>query len=128
MGGELSKREGVLLHSFQSEAGSFCCSIHRFTKIYALITISLLDIGYKWCFVISFFCFERVHLAMRGCTCALRECTRTLKTPNYPPLLLSSKEWNINSVGAAVQHNFRHTLLVPSREEKYQQPGRCGTA
>ena len=35
MGGELSKREGVLLHSFQSEAGSFCCSFHRFTKIYA---------------------------------------------------------------------------------------------
>ena len=86
MAGELSKREGVLLHSFQSEAGSFCCSFHRFTKIYALITISLLDIGFKWCFVISFFCFERVHLAMRGCTCALRGCSRTLKTPNSPPL------------------------------------------
>ena len=85
MGGELSKREVVLLHSFQSEAGSFCCSFHRFTKIYALITISLLDIGFKWCFVISFFCFERVHLAMRGCTCALRGSLRTLKTPNSPP-------------------------------------------
>ena len=38
MGGELSKREGVLLHSFQSEAESFYCFFHRFTKIYALIT------------------------------------------------------------------------------------------
>ena len=38
MGGELSKREGVLLHSFQSEADSFYCFFHRFTKIYALIT------------------------------------------------------------------------------------------
>ena len=86
IGGELPKREGVLVPSLQSEAGSFCCFFHRFTKIYALITISLLDIGFKWCFVISFFCFERVHLAMRGCTCALRGCSRTIKTPNSPPL------------------------------------------
>ena len=37
MGGELSKHEGVLLHSFQSEAESllFLSSIY---KIYALIT------------------------------------------------------------------------------------------
>ena len=86
MGGELSKREGVFLHSFQSEAGSFFCFFHRFTKIYALLTISLLDIGFKWCFVISFFYFERLHLAMRGCTCTLRGCSRTLKTPNSPAL------------------------------------------
>ena len=32
-------------------------------------------------------------------------------------LLLSSREENISSLGAAVQHNFRRTLLVPSREE-----------
>ena len=96
MGGELSKREGVLLHSFQSEAGSFCCFFHRFTQIYALITISLLDIGFKWCFMISFFYFERVHLAIRGCTCALRGCSRTLKTPNSPPLLTSKRNMNFS--------------------------------
>ena len=67
IGGELSKRKGVLLHSFQSEARGLCCFFHRFTQIYALITVSLLDIGFKWCFVIFFFCFERVLLAMRGC-------------------------------------------------------------
>ena len=38
MGGELAKREGVLLHSFQSEVESFYCFFHRFTQIYALIT------------------------------------------------------------------------------------------
>ena len=34
MGGELSKREGVLFRSFQSEARSFCCFFHRFAQIY----------------------------------------------------------------------------------------------
>ena len=48
MGGELSKREGVLFRSFQSEARSFCYSFYRFAQIYFLITISLLDIGFKW--------------------------------------------------------------------------------
>ena len=46
----------------------------------------LIDIGFKFCFVISFSYFERVHLAVRGCTCAPRGCSRTLKTPNSPPL------------------------------------------
>ena len=44
MGGELSKHEGVLLRLFQSKARSFCCFFSRFTQIYVLITISLLDI------------------------------------------------------------------------------------
>ena len=88
MGGELSKHEGVLLRLFQSKARSFCCFSSRFTQIYALITISLLDIAFKWCFMIFFFCFEGVLLAMRGCTCLLRGCSRTLKTPNSPPLLM----------------------------------------
>ena len=86
MGGELSKREGVLFRSFQSEARSFCCFFHRFAQIYVLITISLLDIGFKWYFMTFFFCFERVLLAMRVCTFSLRGCSRTLKTPNSPPL------------------------------------------
>ena len=86
MGGGLSKREGVPFRSFQSEARSFCCFFHRFAQIYVLITLSLLDIGFKWCFMTFFFCFERVLLAMRGCTFSLRGCSRTLKTPNSPPL------------------------------------------
>ena len=47
MGGELSKREGVLFRSFQSEAKSFSRFFHRFAQIYTLITISLLDIRFK---------------------------------------------------------------------------------
>ena len=86
MGGESSKRDGVLFRSFQSEARSFCCFFHRFAQIYVLITISLWDIGFTWCFMTFFFCFERVLLAMRGCTFSLRGCSRTLKTPNSPPL------------------------------------------
>ena len=82
MGGELSKREGVLLGLFQSEAMYFCCFFHAFTQIYVLITISLLDIGFERCFMIFLFCFERMLLAMRGCTCSLRG----FKTPNSPPL------------------------------------------
>ena len=38
-------------------------------------------------------------------------------------LLLPSSEENINSLGAAVQHNFRHTLLVPSREQNISSLG-----
>ena len=37
-------------------------------------------------------------------------------------LLLPSRE-NINSLGAAVQHNFRRTLLVPSKEENISSLG-----
>ena len=48
--------------------------------------IFLLDLSIKMCFINFFFNFERVHLAMKGCTCVLRGCSRTLKTPNSPPL------------------------------------------
>ena len=34
-----------------------------------------------------FFNVEGVFLALKGCTCVLRGCSRTLKTPNSPPLL-----------------------------------------
>ena len=36
-------------------------------------------------------------------------------------LLLPSREENINSLGTAVQHNFRRTLLVSSREENIKR-------
>ena len=36
--------------------------------------------------------------------------------------LLPSREENINSLAAAVQHNFRLTLLLPSREENINSP------
>ena len=42
-------------------------------------------------------------------------------------LLVPSREENISSLGTAVQHNYRRTLLVTSREEKYQWTERRGT-
>ena len=36
-------------------------------------------------------------------------------------LLVPSREENISSLGAAVQHNFRRTLLMPSREENIKR-------
>ena len=36
-------------------------------------------------------------------------------------LLVPSREENINSLGTPVQHNFRRTLLVPSREENMKR-------
>ena len=71
--------------SFQSQAKSFSRFFHRFAQIYALITISLLDIRFKWCFMIFFFCFEGVLLAMRGCTYSLRGCSRSLKPLIFHP-------------------------------------------
>ena len=38
-------------------------------------------------------------------------------------LLVPSRVENISSLGAAVQHNFRRTLLVPSREENISSLG-----
>ena len=38
-------------------------------------------------------------------------------------LLVPSSEENISSLGAAVQHIFRRTLLVPSREENISSLG-----
>ena len=66
MGGELSKREGVLFRSFQSEAKSFSRFFHRFAQIYTLITISLLDIGFKWCFMIFSFVLRGCFLQWEG--------------------------------------------------------------
>ena len=39
-------------------------------------------------------------------------------------LLVPSREENMSSQGAAVQHNFRRTLLLPSREENINPCGR----
>ena len=36
-------------------------------------------------------------------------------------LLVPSREQNINSLGAAIQHDFRRKLLVPSREENIKR-------
>ena len=35
-------------------------------------------------------------------------------------LLVPSREENISTLGAAEQHNFRRALLLPSREGEYQ--------
>ena len=49
-------------------------------------TITLLDVCLKRHFIKFFFHFEGVLLAVRGCTSMFRGCSRTLKTPNSPPL------------------------------------------
>ena len=49
-------------------------------------TISLVDICLKRCFIKFSFYFEGVLLVVRGCTSMFRGCSRTLKTPNSPPL------------------------------------------
>ena len=88
MGGALSKLGGCFYAHFKAKRGVFAVSftdlpkftllLRRYykdiTKIditlfYKDITISMLDIGFKWCFTIIFFCFERVLLSMRGYTC-----------------------------------------------------------
>ena len=90
IGGEFSKREGVLFHVRDR-------SVQNGTEITAVLprykpktniktTLHLLEIGFKGCFIKFSFHFEGVLLAVRGCTCMLRGCSRTLKTPNSPPL------------------------------------------
>ena len=49
-------------------------------------TITLFDICLKRCFMKFSFHFEGVLLAVRGCSFMFRGCSRTLKTPNSPPL------------------------------------------
>ena len=49
-------------------------------------TITLLNIYLTRCFMNFSFHFEGVLLAVRGCSFMFRGCSRTLKTPNYPPL------------------------------------------
>ena len=104
MGGALTKREGVLLRSFQSEARKFSCFFQRFTSIKTSITISLLDTGLQWCFMDFLFRFEGVLLAVIGCTCALRGCLRTLKTPNSPPVSTGHQ----NKTAVLSEIFFRH--------------------
>ena len=53
-------------------------------------TITLLDICLKRCLIKFSFHFEGVLLAVRGCTSMFRGCSRTLKTPNSPPLTVTS--------------------------------------
>ena len=50
-------------------------------------TITLMDVGVKRYIIKFFFHFEEVLLAVRGCTSTFRGCSRTLKTPNSPPLI-----------------------------------------
>ena len=47
-----------------------------------------------------------------------------------PTVLVPSREENISSISAAVQHNFRRTQLLPSRDENISSlgSGHCGTA
>ena len=98
IGGELSKREGVLFHwwSFSSKRNDrlqlFYTDTHHLTSPSMpnmnIKTITLLDICLKRCFIKFSFHFEGVLLAVRGCTSMFRGCSRTLKTPNSPPLSL----------------------------------------
>ena len=91
MGGELSKREGVLFHwwlfiSKRNDRLQLVYTDIGNPNINVKTTITLLDIALKRCFVKFSFNFEGVLLAVRGCTLMFRGCSRTLKTPNYPPL------------------------------------------
>ena len=49
-------------------------------------TISVLDICLKQCFMKFSFHFEGVLLAVRGSSFMFKGYSRTLKTPNSPPL------------------------------------------
>ena len=70
--------------SVHSLTTDFRCSYHGFTLIRTQVIVFLLDLGITKCFM-KFFCnFERVLLATRG-------CSRTLKTPNSPPVAGRSK-------------------------------------
>ena len=40
-------------------------------------------------FIKFFFHFEGMLLAVRGCTSMFKGCSRTLKTPNSPPLIIA---------------------------------------
>ena len=64
------------VHSLSTDFG---CPYHGFALIRTSDIIFLLDLSIIKCFMKFFFKFERVLLATRG-------CSRTLKTPNSPPL------------------------------------------
>ena len=55
--------------------------------------------------------FEGVLLAMRGCTCVLRGCSRILKTPNSPSLFSSYRSAIFWALGAFYAHCALHGRL-----------------
>ena len=65
--------------SVYSLATNFNCSYHEFTLIRTYVIIFVLDLSITKCLMKLFLKFERVLLVTRG-------CSRTLKTPNSPPL------------------------------------------
>ena len=65
--------------SVHSLATDFRCSYHGFTLISTQVIVFLLDLGITKCFMKFLFNFQRVLLAMRG-------CSRTLKTPLFSTL------------------------------------------
>ena len=92
MGGELSKRQGVL---FDCWSFGWKCNggLYLFFSLICSNSKLYLDVfaEYKYCYVFYdlFFNFEGVLSVMRGWACVLRGCSRTLKIPNSPPLLNS---------------------------------------
>ena len=70
----------------QSETRNYLLFYPDIKLIWTSNIIYLLDVCLKRCFAKFSFHFEGVLLAVRGCTCVLRGCSRTLKTPNSPPL------------------------------------------
>ena len=89
MGGELSKCEGVPFHwwLFSSKRND---KLRPFYPDINLIGTSkhhkFVGCRFETVFHYISFHFEGVPLAVRGCTCMLKGCSRTLKTPNSPPL------------------------------------------
>ena len=89
MGGELSKHEGVLFH-FWPLSSKRNDKLQSFFPDMNLIQTSKTHHKFVGCrsemIFIEISChFEGVLLAVRGCTCMFRGCSRTLKTPNSPP-------------------------------------------
>ena len=78
------------VRSDQNVVINYSCSFHWVTQIQTQLNISVLDVSVTGCFTMSFFHFEGVLLATRGCTCVLRGCSRTLRTPNSPYVIMDS--------------------------------------
>ena len=72
IGGEFSKREGVLFHvgdrSVQNGTEITAVLPRYKPKMNIKTTLNLLEIGFKGCFIKFSFHFEGVFLAVRGCT------------------------------------------------------------
>ena len=115
MGGELSKREGVLFRLFQSEARTFSCFFHQFTQIYALITITLLDIGFKWCLWSFYFVFRGCFWQWEGAPARSGGARAPLKPLIVHPCLwrhqwplgqISHHVWKVHAQGYRISLNF----------------------